>query len=320
MRRKRRRSKSSRRLETRGGVVEKGSGRSRNTEREQPYLFFVFLLVVVVILLRSRESKPRVAENYYSRTNMENGEVPSFDIAKLRTDIIQLEKKYDEELRQLRNECLRNNTSLLNTLTRYVDADRVGKIDFALKMMGGEILRSSPSFVYKRPNEDSSWYTGARWLLSRTLGEYNHPSVVIDSQDTPLGECWSFEGSRGFVTIRLGFDVLIESVSIDHAHASVALDLGHAPRAFSVYGLASEYDNDDDGGDDIDDDIASNDEAHFLGRFEFAAMAVKRVQTFRFDRPRRVRVVQFNFHSNWGSDAFTCIYRLRVHGEVEARD
>ncbi|CAM9245460.1 unnamed protein product [Choristocarpus tenellus] len=129
-------------------------------------------------------------------------------------------------------------------------------------------------------------------------GRLGPPSSVL-SEDTRLSSCWAMKGNSGLVTIRLTADIAVHGVSIEHTSRHVALDMSSAPRQFEVYGLR-----------DADDSHPVT-----LGVGEYIKEG-KAVQFFEFEPVgRKYPMVTFNIRSNWGNSDYTCIYRLRVHGE-----
>uniref|UniRef100_A0A0K8SWT4 SUN domain-containing protein n=2 Tax=Lygus hesperus TaxID=30085 RepID=A0A0K8SWT4_LYGHE len=171
-------------------------------------------------------------------------------------------------------------------------ADRTGKPDYALGSLGAAIASIFSTRPYtKRPAEYVPWEV-LHWE------HFNTPDVIIKPGIMP-GECWAFEG-RGFVAIQLSMPIYVSGFSLEHTPKELT-PFGHiesAPRKFSVWGLLSLEDKDEE----------------FLGRFEFEDNG-KSLQTFdAVVREKAFHLVELRIESNHGHLEYTCLYRFRVHG------
>ncbi|XP_064132102.1 sperm-associated antigen 4 protein isoform X5 [Loxodonta africana] len=130
---------------------------------------------------------------------------------------------------------------------------------------------------------------------------YARPPTVILEPDVFPGNCWAFEGDQGQVVIRLPGRVQLSDITLQHPPPSVAHTRGanSAPRDFAVYGLQ------------VDDETEV-----FLGKFTFD-VEKSEIQTFHLqnDPPAAFPKVKIQILSNWGHPRFTCLYRVRAHGE-----
>lgn len=133
-----------------------------------------------------------------------------------------------------------------------------------------------------------------------------------------VGNCWPMNSTSGYVTVRLRSTIVPTHVSLQHVAWAVSPDHTTAPREFAVYG------------------VAAKDEARvaamatatpaaavgaepigtFLGRFTFAFGAeTPQLQTFALSATgQSFNVLTVAFLSNYGNPGYTCIYRVRVHG------
>jgi SUN domain-containing protein 1/2 len=113
------------------------------------------------------------------------------------------------------------------------------------------------------------------------------------------------KGANGRITVKLPGKISINAVSIDHIPKNEALDIQSAPRMFRVYGHT--------------DEDTSNEKA-FLGQGAYSLDdGALYSQTFPFStKSMPVRFVTFEFLNNHGHRDYTCVYRVRVHGDSEA--
>ena len=62
--------------------------------------------------------------------------------------------------------------------------------------------------------------------------------------------------------------------------------------------------------------ISRNGEFVEIGSLEFD-IGSKSVQTFSFNNYNAFQSIRVNVESNWGNPNYTCIYRIRVHGQED---
>eukprot|EP00638_Chattonella_subsalsa_P005366 CAMPEP_0117774968 /NCGR_PEP_ID=MMETSP0947-20121206/26845_1 /TAXON_ID=44440 /ORGANISM="Chattonella subsalsa, Strain CCMP2191" /LENGTH=426 /DNA_ID=CAMNT_0005601559 /DNA_START=25 /DNA_END=1304 /DNA_ORIENTATION=- len=117
------------------------------------------------------------------------------------------------------------------------EADRVGLPDLAVRTAGGKIISArgltSPSYT-----PQGALISTHFWHLLGMENGVGPPEDVI-TQDTSVGRCWAFSGSRGRVTIQLSRPAQVTAVSLEHVPKVVALDVSSAPKKFRVWGLES---------------------------------------------------------------------------------
>ncbi|VDD79400.1 unnamed protein product [Mesocestoides corti] len=165
-------------------------------------------------------------------------------------------------------------------------ADRTGKADFALESAGGTVVSTRCTRTY-----DSS------------ITSFPIFSAMLQP-NTHLGECWCFHGSQGQAIIRLAARVHVTGVSLEHVSKLVALSgrIDSAP----LHGLV----------------LIFAEDGEVLGSFVYDINA-KPVQYFPI-KPRPngqpTRFIELAVNSNHGHPAYTCIYRLRVHGNMAEDD
>ncbi|KAL3319067.1 hypothetical protein Ciccas_002264 [Cichlidogyrus casuarinus] len=187
--------------------------------------------------------------------------------------------------------------AIAKAIERY-DADKTGLADYALGSAGASV-------VSIRCTET---YTGGaatfRFFGIPLASFANSPATVLQPGTLP-GHCWAFKGSQGSVIIKLAVPVHVTSVSVEHIARRLVYSnrLDSAPRDFRVLALPTP---------DTDQDDAS---VVNLGNFSFDAMGPS-IQFFTTveKAPLKVRYLEFQFLNNHGHPSYTCIYRLRVHG------
>ncbi|CAH1116003.1 unnamed protein product [Phaedon cochleariae] len=182
--------------------------------------------------------------------------------------------------------------NLINTELAKFSSDKTGKTDFALEASGGKIV----SLTSGTENFD---YTKS--LFGITLCEgMQGPRAMLQADMSP-GHCWAIKGSQGGAIVKLIGQVVISSVSIEHIpeYISPTGEISSAPKEFSVWGLRS-----------------ATDRGQQLGQFTYD-MHGPLVQTFTIKNSKTFEYVEFTVLSNHGNSDFTCVYRFRVHGELE---
>jgi len=114
---------------------------------------------------------------------------------------------------------------VMSRMYRLVYEDSIGKPDYALAAVGGEVID----------------FTG-KWSINRFVSAVSpfsvkpHPPSIVLESGNEVGNCWAFAGAQAFLTIRLAKSIYPESISLDHISPNVALnsDLSSAPREFRV--------------------------------------------------------------------------------------
>ena len=132
-------------------------------------------------------------------------------------------------------------------------------------------------------------------------------------------------GRRGQVSIMVPHFIHPSSVTIDHAPTYVAVDITQAPCRITVWGLLNE-DSDVYLAHKLRPNVSKappiSDFYVFmrLADIEYDIHALQPSQTFQIDPEKRDAKLEFGVFvievvDNWGGPS-TCVYRVRIHGEV----
>lgn len=178
--------------------------------------------------------------------------------------------------------------------------DSLGIPDFALRHRGGQAIDNLTTPLFN--------------------AGHNPPSTALDDFKQP-GQCWRFQGSAGQLGVRLTQKVAISSVTVDHVPRELVASVDAAPKNMVLWGVS---DNNltmpelagAGGGRRLPALVGGHDFLVSLASFRFDPYAASDIQTFSLKEEVRYQVfdkVIFEVLDNWGAE-FTCLYRVRVHG------
>ncbi|EJD76557.1 UNC84A protein [Loa loa] len=174
------------------------------------------------------------------------------------------------------------------------DADKTGKVDYALESSGASVVSTRCTEPYKENSRVESIFGIPLWYSSYS------PRAVIQHRPLAAGECWAFRG-KGYLTIKLSHPIYVTEISYEHLHSNLHPDgvLKSAPKLFQVYSYKAV------------DDFKSK---FLIGQYEYDIKG-RALQTFHAQNELKtpVSIVELVVQSNWNSD-YTCLYRFRVHG------
>jgi len=154
-------------------------------------------------------------------------------------------------------------------------ADGTGEIDWSLRVV----------------SHSASYNPGMPWNFPKL------PDVVLERTNR-AGDCWPMSGSHGFVVVELHQPVKVSHVRLTHLDEKITWNFGSAPKRFRV--LLS----------------ADNQEWKQAGEFIYEKHLKSNVQIFPLeDFGELFSFVKFEFVENHGDEKYTCVYRLRVHGQ-----
>lgn len=207
--------------------------------------------------------------------------------------------------------------------------DKIALRDFALHTGGGDIISSLTSRTHVEKSRIGP-------IMS--IGQANHSPSMALHPSLYIGDCWPFSGSQGTLGVTLSRRITPSSVTIDHAAMEVTLDPTTAPKDILVWGIADSPVNRIKAA-AYKEHIkrVTNDSPRYrsfegskfaphatvipLAAFTYDIHHSQNIQTFPvFDTARALGMdllqVIFEVQSNWGNSEFTCIYRVRIHGEM----
>uniref|UniRef100_A0A913HCW7 SUN domain-containing protein n=1 Tax=Strongyloides stercoralis TaxID=6248 RepID=A0A913HCW7_STRER len=197
--------------------------------------------------------------------------------------------KYMAEVREL----------VLSLLEKY-DNDKTGLVDYALESSGGVVVGTRCTKQYNELSRIESLWGIPLWYVRYS------PRIVIQrkSQGTIPGECWCFEGSKGYLTISLSRPIHITNISYEHVPVSLipTKEAFSAPKEIKFWSF---------------EDVKNQETKTDLGTFTYD-ISQKPLQFFTISPSYKnliTPIVEMEVLSNYGA-SFTCLYRLRVHGDL----
>ncbi|KAI7870056.1 UNC-like C-terminal-domain-containing protein [Spinellus fusiger] len=193
---------------------------------------------------------------------------------------------------------------------------QVNTVDYALATAGAQVIQ-------RLTHKTHTHYPRTTPLkqLSRLTGLWSHQAYSAEAALMPgnePGQCWTMEGTQGTLGIHLSQPIVIENITMEY---NLNIHPTHAPRMFQVWGFKSLK--------DITSGrvfsfewpwVKSNPGAVLLGTFEYQLNGPMS-QAFEVSSSRYfiAHVVLVRVMSNWGNEASTSLYRLKVHGVPEER-
>ncbi|XGW32901.1 hypothetical protein V3C99_017425 [Haemonchus contortus] len=224
---------------------------------------------------------------------------------KLENELRSLKASYEQKLTNLKVEKNRADfdyarlEALIRTAINEYDSDKTGMFDFALESAGASIIST-------RCSENYDTYTRLEkiWNIPLWYSSYG-PRTVIQRNSKTLfpGECWSFKGSVGYITIGLSHPINATIVSYEHigAHQAPGGQRPSAPKTFKIWAYKSEA--------DMETRVLLGD---FMYDINGPPLQFFVINT-QPDYP--VQIIEMEVTSNYGAE-YTSLYRLRVHGSL----
>ncbi|KAK6643352.1 hypothetical protein RUM43_004857 [Polyplax serrata] len=185
---------------------------------------------------------------------------------------------------------------LVGDAIKLYDADKTGRADYALETAGGQVhsIRCTETYIASPKS-----YILLGWAV------YTKASSPRDAINPGMaaGQCWAFVGSQGFLVLQLSHTIEVTGFTMEHI-SRLLVAKGHiesAPKNFSMWGLKNEYDA----------------EPHLFGEYTYLDND-ETLQYFPVMYPtsNRYNMVELKITSNHGNPNYTCLYRIRVHGEL----
>ena len=206
-------------------------------------------------------------------------------------------------------------TSDIASALEHFAADRTNRVDYALASSGGRVVAHSPT--HRAALSSSSVASKLlAWFTSPHLPEV--PADALLDADMSVGHCWPMQSRQGSVIIGLRERVHISGISLQHASINVLPDGGASmPRRVRLSGVEDEQ------LDEARRQVTQGGEEELigsvLGQFEYERDG-SQVQQWTVGKGkgqhgRGYQYVRLDVLSNYGNNNYTCIYRVRVHGE-----
>lgn len=226
--------------------------------------------------------------------------------------------------------------------------DVLARPDYALYTSGGRVIPSLTSPTYEvRP---VGFLNSLLATITQTGVLRGKPPATALHHDISVGNCWPIAGSQGQLGILLSRRILVQDITIEHASKDIALDVSTAPKRFEAWGvIESQADveryqqsalsasagpgsssNPTEGGEQQGQKPAGVSPSQPTNRILLASgsydvHASSHIQTFPVDHAVRdleipVNVVILKILDNHGSQALSCLYRVRVGGTVAAEE
>jgi len=218
--------------------------------------------------------------------------------ATVQTTLAEIDRKVHEKLF--------DTMSVANTNTTYVDISKKSQV---------VLSKTSKTFTPKKHKIFSSDFLHEILQMRTEIG----PPDEVLKPSLAQGRCWAMDGHDGHVVIELPKATTVSAISLNHVFVK-----GHnsAPRAFRVFGFEEdfsktetgvllgsfEYENVEEGDDEIGDGDEGNDEI------------VGSLQTFHLDldaQEKEIRFLKLKVESNFGNEDYTCIYRLHIWEDLK---
>ncbi|CAI4225619.1 unnamed protein product [Auanema sp. JU1783] len=280
------------------------------------YVLDFFLLILMkgqafaVYLFTSTPSKPVepiiVRNEFFSDDRAAIIQKVKADLqAEIDQKLESFKSSYEDELESLKKMkgVSQNDFAQLSAFVRQLiyqyDVDKTGLFDYALESAGASVLSTRCSENYESYSRLEKIWNIPLWFTS-----YG-PRTVIQRNSNSLfpGECWCFKSGKGYLTISLSHAISISSISYEHIAKSQTPDgqLTSAPKKLKFWAYKSEN--------DLESRV-------LLGEFEYDTEE-QALQFFIIkEKPNfPVKIVELETEENYGAD-YTCLYRLRVHGQI----
>ena len=230
---------------------------------------------------------------------------------------------------------------LVDSAVSTYNKDTLARPDLALHSGGARIIPSltSPTFEM-HPSTLKGQIVG---LLTGNGYAIGRPPITALHHELHNGHCWPFAGSEGQLGVALASPTYISDITIDHVAREVAFDMRSAPKEMEVWGMVEGQDNvakvegwleekarlreeARERGEEVEEEPAypttlpKSPQYIRIANFNYDIHAPKNVQTFPVSQDVQhlgvdFGIVALRIKSNWGREEFTCLYRMRVHGQ-----
>lgn len=180
--------------------------------------------------------------------------------------------------------------NMMEKIDSLLLADKTGMVDYALESAGGEIL---PQFTTKGL---STKHCNIKFWYIPLCYKIMSARIAIQPNVYP-GNCFTFKGQKGQMALILARRIIIQNITVEHIPQKIAIghSLDSAPKDILISGFGAEN-------------------LIHLTTFQYNIHG-KPVQTFMVKSTHSYQKILLQFNTNWGNLNYTCVYRIRVHGE-----
>ncbi|KAJ7593266.1 hypothetical protein C8J56DRAFT_494408 [Mycena floridula] len=219
--------------------------------------------------------------------------------------------------------------------------DDLARPDLALLSGGARIIPSLTSAT--REIRPRGWGSQALGLVTGNGYAIGRPPITALHHDRQNGNCWPMAGPQGQLGIVLAAPAYISDITIDHVAKELAFDVRSAPRQMEVWAMVEGKVNAEkvklyneqraakraealERGETVDVDeypktLPKSPQYIRIAAFSYNIHSPDNIQTFPvFPEVQEMKldfgIVVLRVLNNWGQDEYTCLYRMRVHGEL----
>jgi hypothetical protein len=234
-----------------------------------------------------------------------------------------------------------NNILPIAQLEALISANVKGNVNWGLSRVNHwshgtgavvNVLMTSPNYAFPSMNQ---WMHQKvfRWFIGNPVPIPNPPEAALTKWDEH-GECWCSPAKHdnGFgptIGVISGSNIYPDQVVVEHISPSASLEPGAAPREMELYAYIEDFDTYDAVyglSKEMFGEPDSKLKYHYVKVAEWtynAELGSTSAQAFtvaidlkQFSAPTNKLVVRAK--NNWGGERveYTCLYRIRVHGEI----
>jgi len=219
-------------------------------------------------------------------------------------------------LQQNLKDLLMNLDLMQSSIEDLQKSDRTNKVDYALALGGGYVVQGAHTETYKKPQPCPNGIIG--YTRGALFGCY-YPTKDINSMlstNNDPGSCWAMTGSKGYAVIKLRESVIIDGFSFEHLSYSTSYDSTSAPKEIEFYGLTSALFNSTTKRSNGNGSVFAEELGDKLAVMNYQLTdSLPKIIPLLHENQKAYDYVKFQVLSNHNNTDYTCIYRIRVHGQ-----
>lgn len=205
-----------------------------------------------------------------------------------------------------------NIQSLIDRSIERYAADWTEEIDYALKSSGGQVIAHSPTHQPIAPFNNYNTISDKllSYIRQPVYNSISQPEQII-STTMNVGECWPMNSNNGWIIIRLREPIIANKITIQHISSYIIPDNTTVPQSFNIYGIQDKY---------IKQAVLQHTNQQpvgdLLASFTYDRQG-KQLQQFTLNNNNNTvyTAITVSVLSNYGNRYYTCLYRVRVHGQ-----